>query len=415
MLMEGIAGKLLQKDGYGLNLITPTWLPYDNAAKDVCSKILEQYNLQSDGAIGKRYEIAIASLLLASRQVLRSDLRDGKPVFLGCPRNNHHWSKYPIVGAQIIKTVVDRLDGELIYRRQDSGQRIFYETKAGKLAYDDITTMYEVDTVLLEDDDFNMAEYIEVGREAVKVNKAESVGQREIRKRNNRLKPRYGKAEAKKAFKAPLIKHVREVEELNTFWQQHPLELAEGSWAASATRVYHNGRLDAGGRFYGLWTGRDNVLRLQSKLDGDAVCSIDLNASQPVLFSSLMGVKLKDRDSWYDLYGEIASSFAEKPEEIAPIRGALKRVGVELIGTGNHLKAKPSKELIEDTSITQEQWDRYRSALVEHIPALELLDSDHFNGAGFISYHESQMMLKSLQALMAIGIPAYPVHDCLIV
>jgi hypothetical protein len=413
--MEDITGKKWQKGNYNLNILTPTWLPHNDAAQRICSKIIGQYDLRSDGAIGDRYQLVVASLLIAARQTLRSDLQDGKSIFLGCPRNNNHWSNYPRVGQKIILKVVDRLDGELIYKRQDSGQRVFYETEWGNTAYDGITTMYEVDTVLLEDNDFNIAEYIEIGREAVKVNKAESVGQREVRKRNNRSKPRYGKVEAKKAFKAPLIKHVREVEKLNTFWQQHPLELAEGSWAACATRVFHAGRLDAGGRFYGLWTGRDNVLRLKSKIDGEAVCSIDINASQPVLFSGLMGVKLKDRDSWKDLYGEIADSLNNKPDEASQVRSILKRVGMELVGTGTSSKAKPSDELVNNTGITQNQWEEYRSALIEHIPALVLMDGDHLNGAGFISYHESQMMLLSMQALMALNIPSYPVHDCLIV
>ena len=413
--MADVTGNKWQKDNYNLNILTPTWLPHNDAAHRICSKIVDEYDLQVDGAIGGRYQLVVASLLLAARQTLTSDLRDGKSIFLGCPRNNNYWSNYPGVGQKIILEVVDRLDGELIYKRQDSGQRVFYVTEWGNTAYDGITTMYEVDTVLLEDDDFNMAEYIEVGREAVKVNKAESVWQHKIRKRNNRPKPRYGKAEAKKAFKAPLVKHVREVEELNTFWQQHPLELAEGSWAASATRVFHNGRLDAGGRFYGLWTGRDNFLRLQSRIDGEAVCSIDINASQPVLFSGLMGVKLKDRDSWEDLYSEIADNLDNKPDEVSQVRSILKRVGMELVGTGNSFKAKPSDELVKDTGITQNQWEEYRSALIEHIPALELMDGDHLNGAGIISYHESQMMLQSIQTLMASGIPSYPVHDCLIV
>ena len=413
-MIDDLTGNLLLKDNHSLNILTPTWMPYNDAAQRICSKIIGQYDLRSGGKIGERYQLVVASFLVAARQVIRANLQDGKPVLFGCPRNNNYWSNYPLVGKEIILNVVDRLDGELI-NMSHPGERVFYETEAGNVAYEGITTMYEVDAVLLEDDDFSIAEYIEVGREAVKINKAESVGQRKIRKRNNRPKPRYGKVEAKKAFKYPLSKRVKEVKKLNTFWQQHPLQLPEGSWAGCATRVFHDGRLNAGGRFYGLWTTRNNKLRLQSKLDGEAVCSIDLNASQPVLFSSLMGVKLKDRDTWYDLYGEIAVTFAEKPEEIVPIRGDLKRVGVELIGTGNHLKANPSKELIEDTGITQEQWDRYRSTLVDHIPALELMDSDHLNGAGFISYHESQMMLLSLQALMTIGIPAYPVHDCLIV
>jgi hypothetical protein len=37
------------------------------------------------------------------------------------------------------------------------------------------------------------------------------------------------------------------------------------------------------------------------------------------------------------------------------------------------------------------------------------------NGAGFLSYHESEIMMLTLESLMEQGIPAYPVHDCLMV
>jgi len=413
--MESITRNLLRKDSQYLNIISPTYLPYNDGAQRICSKILGQYDLKSEGKIGERYRLVVASLLIAARQILRARVQDGNPVLLGCPGNNNYWSNYPLVGAPIIKNVIGKLDGELLHKKEGSGQRVFYETDAGNLSFDGITTMYEVDTVLLEDPDFNAAEYIEVGRELVKVNKYEGVGKRNVRETYNRPKPRYSEKAARKTFRVPFVERVREAEALNTFWRQHPLQLPEGSWAASATRVFHDGRLDAGGRLYGLWTTRPNKLRLQSKIDGEAVCSIDLNASQPVLFSSLMGVKLKDREFWYDLYGEIAFPLANNAEETGTIRDILKQVGVELIGRGNHLKAKPSDKLVEEIGLTQKLWEQYKAILLEHIPALTLLDSDYLNGAGFISYHESQMMLLSLQALMAIDVPAYPVHDCLIV
>ena len=39
----------------------------------------------------------------------------------------------------------------------------------------------------------------------------------------------------------------------------------------------------------------------------------------------------------------------------------------------------------------------------------------YVNGAGFLSYHESEMIMQTLEALMAVGIPAFPVHDSLVV
>ena len=37
------------------------------------------------------------------------------------------------------------------------------------------------------------------------------------------------------------------------------------------------------------------------------------------------------------------------------------------------------------------------------------------NGAGFLSYHESEITLLTLEKLHSINITAYPVHDCIIV
>ena len=39
----------------------------------------------------------------------------------------------------------------------------------------------------------------------------------------------------------------------------------------------------------------------------------------------------------------------------------------------------------------------------------------YINGSGFLSYHESEMTLQTVEALIDQDITAYPVHDCLIV
>ena len=69
-------------------------------------------------------------------------------------------------------------------------------------------------------------------------------------------------------------------------------------------------------------------------------------------------------------------------------------------------------------------WESFREQLVRTVPALEELEprynkqgavEGYLNGAGFLSYHESEMMMLTLERLAQVGIPAYPVHDCLIV
>ena len=59
------------------------------------------------------------------------------------------------------------------------------------------------------------------------------------------------------------------------------------------------------------------------------------------------------------------------------------------------------------------------------IPALELLEprydssgnpTGYRNGPAFLAYHESEIMLQTLERLsFEYDIPAYPVHDCLLV
>ena len=39
----------------------------------------------------------------------------------------------------------------------------------------------------------------------------------------------------------------------------------------------------------------------------------------------------------------------------------------------------------------------------------------YINGAGFLSYHEAEMILLTLERLVTEDVPAFPVHDCLLV
>jgi hypothetical protein len=80
--------------------------------------------------------------------------------------------------------------------------------------------------------------------------------------------------------------------------------------------------------------------------------------------------------------------------------------------------------LREKLSITNDEWNLFRERLVYVLPALKCLApryasngqvTGYINGAGFLSFHESEIMLITLERLMGLNVPAYPVHDCLIV
>lgn len=98
---------------------------------------------------------------------------------------------------------------------------------------------------------------------------------------------------------------------------------------------------------------------------------------------------------------------------------------MELVGLGSVNKATPSPELVASTGATQDEWDHFKAKLIDAIPALKKLEprydnhgnvSGYINGPGFLSYHESEIMMLTLKELREVhDIPAYPVHDCLLV
>ena len=131
--------------------------------------------------------------------------------------------------------------------------------------------------------------------------------------------------------------------------------------------------MDAGGRYYGGWTNYASKYRLQSTIDGEAVVEIDLNASQPTLFSSLMGMKMDVGKSWDDLYTSIIKSSVnlksiDEPEELK--RKKLKQVTVEVIGSGNPSKIAASKESEIKFSKEYDEYGWYRTQLIRNVPAV---------------------------------------------
>lgn len=398
-----------------VNFYKPIWRSYNQEAKDWVQTIL--YNIGHDKPSKPQCD-AMASFLHTARWCLLS----GRP--LACPRVRDYWSQYPLVGAPTILDLTDKMQGTYLHKIDGSGRWIIEEDEQGKKTSVTITTLHRVDPVLTQSPYFDGSEFIDVGRPQVLVGKKETRGQKEARKLTNSTSPKFGLRAAERAFKKPYHEAKDQVDELNKFYQLHPLRLPvngfTGALCGSVGRIFHHGRLDAGGRFYGGFTGLKGALRLKSTIDGEPIVQIDLNAAQPILFSSLMGYKIKDtgrkNGGWYDLYGEMAQELVKgNYDKLDEERAKLKAVGVELIGYGDPRKKCPSAELKSKHGITTElDFEIYRDKILKWVPALHHLDRDYFNGAGFITFHESQIILKTIQELHSQGVPAYPMHDCLI-
>ena len=429
----------LDKLSYQLEATRPVWLPYNDTAHNLVEALVDHFGYPTSGPKAQKYAVVVASLLKAAQSHVSSANND-LPHYVGIQRRASAWSRYPLVGRTVSDAVVDdfldAFNGQLV---EGSGTSGLYKDDQGNWRSDPKMSMYTLDLSKLPDQ-LSAARFIEVGRPLVKVNKAETRQQKNRRKTQKLAKPFHNRKEAKARNEDALTASESRIQALNDFWRQHPLELPNGHAAASATRTFHDSRFDAGGRIYGGWTGLDQKSkRLHCTIDSEPVIEIDIRASQPTLLSSLLGYKLGGlgpQGEWDDVYGElshlasvhhywtIVDDKIDKIELIKRNRNVAKGVVMALIGSGLPLKAKATSELVKDFGLTPQGWSLFRDKLVETIPAINDLEprydqkgqlDGYINGAGFLSYHESEMTLRTVEALIEQDVPAYSVHDSLIV
>lgn len=430
--------KLLDKKSYYLEVARPVWLPYNDIGHELTSSLLSQLGYPTTGPKAQKYAVVLASLLRAAQPLLSSSTAR-RSHYMGIQHRASAWSRYPLVGREIASKVrcdfLARFGGQKI---EGSGTRGWFENEKGKWEQDPRMTMYSFD---LEKFPKQLADarFIEVGRPWLKVNEGETRQQKKRREKLKLSKPYLNNKAAKSLDQNAYKASESRIQRLNEFYRKHPLELPNGHAAASVTRVFHDGRFDAGGRLYGSWTGLDQKdQRINCTIDGEDVVEIDIKASQPTLLSCLLGHRLgrlHKGDTWFDVYGELSNLInvhhdwtiidnkIDKIELIKRNRNVAKSVVMEVIGSGLALKSKATDELVETFGLTKAGWFQFRDKLLETVPAFNELEprydnggqlSGYINGAGFLSYHESEMTLLTVERLTEEGIPAYSVHDCII-
>ena len=244
----------LNKQDYRLEVTRPVWLPYNDIAHDLVEAFVGYFGYPTSGPKAERYAVVVASLIKAA-QAHVSSVSNDLPHYVGIQRRASAWSRYPLVGRTVSDAVVDdflgQFGGQLV---EGSGTSGLYKDDQGNWRTDPKMSMYTLDVAKLPEQ-LLAARFIEVGRALVKVNKAKARQQKNRRKTQKLAKPFHNRKEAKACNEDAFTASESRIQALNDFWRQHPLELPNGHAAASATRVFHDGRFDAGGRIYGGWTG----------------------------------------------------------------------------------------------------------------------------------------------------------------
>jgi hypothetical protein len=422
----------MRKDSFPLK---PTYRPHNDAAKRILSVIYNQLpstpKSANSGKRRKQYSLVISSFLACSQ---RASVKDNGVVAI--PEDNNYWSEFKNVGRQIAKNTTQELIAlGFIEHVPNSGVRHIWQDDEGLWHSAGVVTQYTVDNSLLNLPDFVNATWIDVERVEVLISKPEKYLAKKAREARGERRAKIASKDIERVLgRRNYKKYIgvqKGVRKLNTYWQKHPLVLPpDGNGysvhCASATRIFHNGRIDCGGRYYGDWSNLEGYVRRRATIDGEATVQIDCNASQLTLFSSLMGMKMRVGDRWTNTWDVIV-----EPLDGENKQAKAKQVTMELIGTGNSYKVAPAKDgdctfskdimAIADPAVddysNQElnEYGVYRHRLLEVVPALKELDNDYYNGAGFLSFHESEIMRKTLSKLMSINITAYPMHDAIIV
>jgi hypothetical protein len=377
----------LNKREYRIEVVRPVWMPFNDVAQTIVESLVNKFNYPTTGPKAEKYAVMIASIIKAA-QTLPKQSEGRKPKYLGVSFGSKNWSRFPLVGREVAVKVVKEVLEYLEASQVAGSGKNWHQDETGKWYLDPQMSMYNINLQRLPSNLLE-ARFIEVGRPLVKVNSSETRQQKIKRKARNLPKGFLNNTETKALDQSAMLASESRIQSLNEFWLEHPLVLPNGNAAASATRVFHDGRFDAGGRIYGAWTGLDQKEhRIHCTIDDKPICEIDIRASQPTLFSSLLGYKLgglKASDQWDDVYAELSHlaptgiGWAVLDDTIDTIdmmkrnRSVAKKVVMALIGSGISLKAKATDDLAKDFGLADTGWKLFRDQLIKTIPAFDEL------------------------------------------
>lgn len=419
----------------------PQYLPINSDASELVAALALELGLTLKGQTGDKHYTIIASFLYYAQASGAGTIMTWSGGTTS--QDTTGFSFFPATGAETVRKVRAKLVeagyltkyddlpsgiGEMTNKelRETSG---FVETQPIKTP-----SSYRLNRKpLFSDPRFASALFVDAQRPYVLVNKPEAYTDKVVRKSERRKAPKLSwKAVYKGEQGAKASAAAKAVKQMNTYWLEHPLTLpatnsSKTKLFASSTRIFHDGSLIRGGRWYGGWTSLKSDQRLQMRIDDEPVCEIDLNGSQPTLFSALLGVRMNVGDTWIDVYDAVVQRL-KADEETKLLRKMVKQVIVEMLGTGNHQRTGPADtnppekplqfddvQLFFDTDYSREMYLQIQSKAIEVFPSLTQLDAKYHNATGFLSFHESEILTQTLLKLKAQGVVGYGVHDCVIV
>jgi len=374
----------------------PSYLPSNGAANILVRSLAEELGL----SLNKKYKIVLASFLAVAKKV------NGQAFDWGTENENKNlkfWSLFPHVSSKSVSQVYRLL-------RKYGYIGAVEDVKAPLVASAGFEQSNWVKAQRLPKYFMEEATFIESNLPFVLVNQPEIYEDRIVNEKQYFSALKLDVKQLKQEFGEDYALAYRSVEEMNAFWSQHPLyNPIANEFYASARRIFHKGCMKSGGHWYGGWTNFKSNELCSFTIDGHPVVQIDANAMILCLLSSLTGKPMNMIGSFKDVYQAV---FSQIPN-IANSRDKVKQVIMELVGSGDPNKEKPSSdsEILDNVG----EYIYIRDLCLQSYPALKFLNKERFNFINDLSYHEADILTLTLLNLKQIGVVAYPERGGLIV
>jgi hypothetical protein len=421
----------------------PQYLPYNYDARALVQTLAAELGLSLKGKTGAKHRAILSSFLFYAQ----SSDADTMITWSGgtTSQDTTGFSFFPASGALTIKAVRTKLVQASYLTEFDDlpsglGNMSIKEAKVvtGTDNKERIkqpkSYRLNATTPLFSNPQFVSALFVDAQRPYVMVDKPEEYTDKVKRKAAGIKAPKLSwKVVYEGKQKRRATTAAKPVKAMNAFWAKHPLVLPatntdRAQHFACGTRIFHNGSLISGGRWYGGWTNIKSHKRLHMRIDDEPICEIDLNASQPTLFSALHGIRMNVvGNTWTNVYASVVERLSAG-EEPKLLRMMVKQVLVEMLGSGSYKRTGPAStdaqkkpldfddvQLFFNTDYSKKMYQQIQSKALEVFPALKKLDTKYLNTSGFLSYHESEILTLTLLKLKALSVVAYGVHDCVIV
>ena len=374
----------------------PSYLPSNGAANILVRSLAKELGL----SLNRRYEIILASFLAIAKQVNGKafDWLEGND-----KKNLKLWSLFPDVNNQSVSEVY-----KLLKKNGYIGITVDFEAPvidSAGFEKPNWIKAQRLPKLFME-----QAAFVESNLPHVLVNQPEKY-EDQISRRNLQFSvPKLAIKQIQQEFGDDYRLACRPVEEMNAYWSKHPLyNPLSNEFYASARRIFYNGCMKSGGLWYGGWTNFKSNERCSFTIDGHPVVQVDANAMILCLLACFTGKPMNMIGSFHDVYQAVLFQIPN----VANSRDKVKQVVMDLIGSGDPCKEKPSSD--SDILDNVGEYIYIRDLCLKTYPALNCLNKERFNYINDLSYYEADILTRVLLNLKKIGVIAYPANDCLIV